>query len=415
MKKSRITLLRERFISAKENRKEPYFDTDEIDDLLESLEDEGDYDLYDEVLVLGMKLHPENTDLLIRKCRQLLIEDEIDKALALIRQIGEGGNPDLDVLELECYIYSSDYTKVIELTESLIARKVDYLDFVFECIAPALNDMEMFDEAIVYAEKGLRLFPESIILKEELCFSLENTEDFDRAITVCNELIDKKPYSFDEWFSLGRLYCYKGNYDSAIEAFDFALACDNDSIIELNMLLAYCLCKNGNFTRAIEIFKEALSDAVYKERVIALLADCYIKMNDLEAAYKLLKDTVNESPDTSLSIYIQLMGCCIEMERFDEAYEVLTKAHLVEPDSPELNFLQSYLSKDKKSGKELLTEMFEAMTEIIDLEDLLDMEDLLDTEEGESLMPKRAGKLKDSLFLTKSLAREYIKNKENSN
>lgn len=414
MKKNRITLLRERYISAKKNHREIYFDTNEIDDLLDNLEDLGDFELYDEVLVLGLRLHPGDTSLQIRKCRQLLINDEVDEALTLIRQIGENGNPDLDVLELECYIYSDDYTKVIELTENLIARKVDYLDFIFECVAPALNDMEMYDEAIVYAEKGLRLFPESIILKEELCFSLENTENFDRAITVCNELIDKKPYSFDEWFSLGRLYCYKGNYDSAIEAFDFALACD-DSVIELNMLLAYCLCKNGNYKRAIDIFREALSNDVYRERVIMLMTDCYIKMNDHESAYKLLKEAISTFPDSTLSLYIQLIGCCLEMERLEEAYEILMKAHSLEPDNPELDFLKSFLSKDKKNGKELLAEMFEAMADMIDLEDLFDMEDLLDTEEGENFMPKRAGKLKDPLLLTKSLAREYIKNKENSN
>jgi tetratricopeptide (TPR) repeat protein len=407
MKKDRITLLRERYISAKKNHREPYFDADEIDDLLDSLEELSDYSLYDEVLVLGLRLHPGDTALQIRKCRQLLLNDDVDEALALIRQIGENGNPDLDALELECYIYLSDYAKVIELTEILIARNVDYLDFIFEYITPALNDMEMFEEAVAYAEKGLRLFPDSIILKEELCFSLENTEDFDRAIAICNELIDLKPYSFEEWFSLGRLYSYKGNFESAIEAFDFAIACD-DSVLDLNLLLAYCLCKNGNYTRSLDICKEALSDEAYRERAIMLMTECLIKMNDHETAYKLLKDLINESRDTSVYVYIQLVGCCIEMERLEEAFDALRKAHSLDPDNPEILFMLSFWSKDENRKKEFLTELFATMEKIIDSEDLFDMED------DERFTSKRTGQ-KDPLILAKSLAKEYIRNKENSN
>ncbi|MDF9831085.1 tetratricopeptide repeat protein [Parabacteroides sp. PF5-6] len=409
MKKDRIALLRERYISAKKEYKEPYFDADEIDDLLNSFEELGDFSLYGEVLALGLRLHPGNTALQIRRCRQYLLNDEVDKALTLIQQIGEKGNQDLDILEIECYATGENYAKVVELTEALIDRKEDYLDLMFEYITPILNDVELFHAAADYAERGLRLFPKSLILKEELCIALENTEDFDRAIVVCNELIDLKPYSFDEWFALGRLYAYKGDYEHAIEAFDFALTCD-DRVVELKLLLAYCLSKNGNYERALEICREDLTDEMFKERVIMLMAECYIKMNDHAAAYKLLRDRIDEAPlEVSSSVYMQLMGCCIEMERLEEAYELLIQAHLLKPDDPEILFMLSFMPEDGKDKEQFFAEICDMLEKIIEEDDLLALDD------PDVLLSKKFEQLTDPRILTQALAKEYIRNKDNSN
>ena len=140
------------------------------------------------------------------------------------------------------------YDKVIGHVEKLIANKCEYLETLFEYIAPILGDVEMTKEAHDFINRGLMLFPDNLILKDELCYNLEIEGDIKRAIEVCNELIDKNPYSNDYWFTLGRLYSISGDYEKAIEAFDFALTCD-DSNEELKILKAYCLYMNENTRR----------------------------------------------------------------------------------------------------------------------------------------------------------------------
>ena len=41
------------YLSAKEEGKEPYFDADQIDEMLDSFEDSNDYTYFDEVLASG--------------------------------------------------------------------------------------------------------------------------------------------------------------------------------------------------------------------------------------------------------------------------------------------------------------------------------------------------------------------------
>ena len=89
MKKDDISRLLQRYLSAREMGKEPYFDADEVDELLGSFEESDNYDYFDEVLALGLKLHPGNTDLQIRQCKLFVYNEDYNSALALIDSIAE--------------------------------------------------------------------------------------------------------------------------------------------------------------------------------------------------------------------------------------------------------------------------------------------------------------------------------------
>lgn len=69
MRKDDISRLLARYLSMQEEGKDVYFDADEIEDLLDSFEDSDDYTLYDGVLALGIKLHPDHPGLKIKQCK----------------------------------------------------------------------------------------------------------------------------------------------------------------------------------------------------------------------------------------------------------------------------------------------------------------------------------------------------------
>ena len=250
MRRKKVSELLQRFLTGRKEGRTVYFDADEIDELLDSFEDSDDFTYYDEVLALGLKLHPYNTDIKIRQCRAYIYNEQYDEALSLIESIADTDNQDLDMLRLECYAMMNEYKKVVEYTETLINHQCEYIEQLFEYIAQVLGDLEMNQEAHDFVNRGLMLFPDNLILLDELCFHLELEEDIPKAIKICNLLIDKNPYSHDYWFTLGRLHSIQGEYDKAIEAFDFALTC-NDSDDELKILKAYCLYMNSNYEKAI--------------------------------------------------------------------------------------------------------------------------------------------------------------------
>ena len=328
MKKKDISRVLQRYLSGHQEGKDAYFDADEIDELLDSFEESDDYTYYDEVLALGLRLHPGNPDLQVKQCKSYVYNEDYDSALVLIESIAETDNQDLDMLRLECYVMQDSYDKVIEHIEKLIADKCEYLETIFEYIAPILGDVEMTKEAHDFINRGLMLFPDNLILKDELCYNLEMEGDIKKAIEVCNELIDKNPYSNDYWFTLGRLYSISEDYEKAIEAFDFALTCD-DSNEELKILKGHCLYMNGNHEKALEVYNDVKkADETYTPRLMPLLAECYVKLEDYEKAYVLLKELLKQKNlhEVSSGSYISYILCCVETGHKEEASDTLMKA-----------------------------------------------------------------------------------------
>lgn len=375
MKKEELSRLLQRYLSSHKEGKDAYFDADEIDELLDSFEESDDYTHYDKVLALGLRLHPGNADLQIRKCKLYVYNEEYDSALALIDTIAETENQDLDLLRLECYCMLDEYNKVVEFTEELIKKDCEYLEILFENIAPILSDEEMYNEARDYIDRGLLLFPDNMILKDELCYNYEVAGDMDKAIELCNELIDKNPYSYDYWFTLGRLHSIKGDYEKAIEAFDFALTCD-DSDDELKILKAYCLYMNENYEKAIEVYKEIPLNEDTQPRIVPLLAECHIKMEDYEKAYGLLSDLIKQkNKQEEASTYINYIRCCVETEREAEASQMLIRASEIFPDNIRILSLLALGYLETGNDKKAM-EMTDRLFEIIDQVEEKQPEDL---------------------------------------
>ncbi|WP_459189675.1 tetratricopeptide repeat protein [Parabacteroides sp. APC149_11_2_Y6] len=364
MKKEEISRLLQRYLSGRESGHDAYFDADEIDILLDSFEESDDFTYYDGVLALGLRLHPGNPDLQIRQCKSYVYNEDYESALTLIDSIAEKGNQELDMLRLECYVMQNTYDKVVEYTEQLIAADCEYLEVIFEYTAPILGDMEMTKEARDYINRGLMLFPDNLILKDELCYNLEVEGDFEHAIRICNELIDKNPYSYDYWFTLGRLYSMTADYEKAIEAFDFALTCD-DSDDELKTLKAYCLYMNENYEKAIELYNEIVVDEDSRLRAAPLLAECYIKLDEFEKAYGILKELIDKRGDKEdASTYLSFIRCCAETDREEEGSRMLEEAYKLFPDNVRILSLMAISSLDENGesrAEELTNRLFDAI------------------------------------------------------
>lgn len=341
MRKDTISRLLARYLSAQEDGKDAYFDADEIEELLDSFEDSDDYTLYDGVLSLGMKLHPGHTGLLIKQCKLLIYNEQYEEALTNIDLIAETNDPELDLLRMECY-YSLDRPDDAKAyLEKLINSDYDYLIDVFEYIAPIIGELGMNEEAIEFILKGLSLFPDSIELKAELCYNYELTGKIDEAILLTNELIDDNPYSFDDWVTLGRLYSIKGEYEKAVDAFDFALTCD-DTDQEIKMLRAYCLFMNENYQKAIEAYNELVDIPEFTYRVKPLMAECYLKMEDFETAYRLLDDALkNNKTYDEPATYINFLLCCARTNRLEKEERTLNKAIELFPNHINLLYIKS--------------------------------------------------------------------------
>lgn len=287
-----MTLL-ERYKEMHEKGTEAYFDADEIIQLLEYFEDENDFDEFIRALELGLKLHPENIGIKIKECKAYIYREKYAEALERIKSIGDDDDPELLLLKMQCLYVMDLHHEADALLEQ---HPVDEeLRMIYEDLTPLLSEVGKNEEASRLVKHAIQLFPDSIVLKEELCYHEEMTGNLQQALQICRELIDINPYNADYWYIQGRLLSNLGQYEEAIHSFDFALTCNEDDV-EVRLLRAYCLFMNENYEKAIEAYLDLLSDKKdITDHIEPILAECYLKADDFKRAYTLFNKLLGKS------------------------------------------------------------------------------------------------------------------------
>ena len=338
MHKNHTSHILQQYLDAKEKGKEPYFDAEDINDLLDSFEDSDDYTYFDEVLALGLKLHPHDTPLRVRECQKIVENEGYKKGLEAIEKLADPEDQDLNMLKIECYCALNQIPKISQLVEELKEKQCDYLEDIFEYVISLLNDYNLPHAANNFIKRGLEIFPKNIVLLNELCYIMEYNREFKEVVKICNQLIDQNPFNFEYWFTLGRQYSFLNEFDKALEAFDYALTCENTgNIIELKLLRAYCLYMNESYQKAVEtyweIYKDADKDMI--RHIIPLMADCYIKSEEYEDAYTLLSDFLEKNKlstdEGGPAQYLNLAHCCVMTNKSNELFDILQTATTLYP------------------------------------------------------------------------------------
>ena len=348
MRKKKNSELLQIYLSAKQIGKEPYFDADQIDDLLDSFEESYDFTYYDEVLALGLKLHPYNSNLLLKQCRKYLQENKIEKAFETINRITDTNSEELALLKLECYGLKNDFDSFFAYADSLINSQCSFIESVFEYLAEFLNDMNMWDKSGKYIDMGLEMFPNNSVLHEELISLLEANNELDNILKLQQQYVDENPYSYDQWYKLARIYAISEEYEKAIEAVDFALACDNTKKRPL-ILKAFCLFRNESFEKAAEVFEEYASYGSLDLDDLKMIVQAYLAISNYTKAFEWIKRMYNHQwEEVEQSLHLLLLLCIPKIDFTEEDIDFLFEISLRFEDSlPYLSFiLVSFLDNE---------------------------------------------------------------------
>lgn len=345
----------QRYKDALKEGREPYFDIDELDDLLVDLEADEEYTSFAEFVKLGRKLHPDDIGLQIQEGRSAIFLEDYEKALTLINAIKGADEGELDILRAECYCRLGQFDKVLKHTKELIKEKCDYLEEFFETVAHILVELEMDDEALEFIKRGLKLFPNNYTLEEERYLLMEEFLEPDEAIKLYNKQLDEDPYNAEHWFTVGQLYADKGDFTKAIEALNFASACnDSNPDEDIEILRGHYLFLNGSYEKAIEVYKNVcttLGRAEDDAEICSALAKCYIGLDDYEEAYKYLKKVVGGGRESDNPIdYINFIHCAMETEHEKEVPEVLDLVNKKFPQN--IHILSTLASTYRNIGRE---------------------------------------------------------------
>jgi tetratricopeptide (TPR) repeat protein len=353
-----LSSLLERFLESQTNHTKQYFDVDEIVSLIDYFLDIDDVTNLKAVVELGCELHPEDVAFRISLCKTLIATEDFVSAIKLMDNIGNMQDEHVDLMRLECYCELDLFDKALNMIEELMAANSPYLENAIVLTVCMMNDREYnCNKTYNLIKHALTMFPDNSDLKSELCFNLELQGKTKEALALCHELIDEDPYSAEAWYMQGRLYSLCADFERSADSLDFALTCigeneDPELKYEIKLMKAYCLYKNGSYEKAIGVYEElTASDEFVDSEVGPFLAECYMNLDEYEKAYRILKRLAgNKDLDDEVSVYGNLIYCCIETERRKEAIDILSDTLTLFPG----NSILGYLSALNMTREELM-------------------------------------------------------------
>lgn len=296
-----------------DNERAIYFDGSDIADIADYYTMNMELDKSDIASDYGLRLHPNNSEILIAKANNLLLKGRKEDAKAIAETISDNHNQEV------LYVKG-----VIELAYNKIDSANTFFKNAYSCsnsdydllsdIIIQLMENRFYNQAqewidLAFKETGN---PDSNFyeLQADLYFE---TKQFSLAIEWYNNMLDKFPYDTYPWEQLGRIYFESCDYIKAKECYEYIEAIDGE-----------------NFTASL------------------MKADCYINLHDYQTAlekYSLLLEK-NESMASVLSFCCG--KCCYYLRDIDKALEYLTKAEDSLDSNDTENFrieLYTYLAK----------------------------------------------------------------------
>jgi tetratricopeptide (TPR) repeat protein len=120
-------------------------------------------------------------------------------------------------------------------------------------------------------------------------------------------------------------YCYQklGNYSKAIELYKQAELFDKNKIW-LQKKLGYCYRKTGEFAKAIEYYKQIIKAEPNDLNNLAYLGHLHIDIEDFENALKYYYKVEYEKPD-NLRVYRPIAWCSFVQEKYEIAIKYFSK------------------------------------------------------------------------------------------
>lgn len=330
----------EAYEQARAKQRSIYLDAEDLADLADWYAVRQKRDIALEVVDYGLRLHPDNSSLLIEKAYLYL--DDYDTITA--QQIADEVDPSLTetkILKAQIYILDQEEDKATLLLDTL-EDKHD-IDTMINVAYMYIN-VNKYDEALTWLSPGIGRYENDEPFLGVLGDAYYGKGLIEKAEEVYNKLIDLNPYSALYWFGLARCYFDQQKFDKAIEACDYSTLSDED------FAEAYLMKGNSYFflqndEKALENFQEAARLGAVSQSFI----DTYIGLNKSsqeqweEACFYLTK-ALDEYEDDGLvdlaTLYANAAFCLRQIGKKRKSLQYWKKAHACEPENTEIYLLE---------------------------------------------------------------------------
>ncbi len=251
-----------------------------------------------EAIDIALEIFSYSVDFYTQKASILLSMDRLDEARKTIDYALSLAPLDLQacLLKVRYFAAKEDFLLAMNLLEDLLNQDFHKnLIPVLLVKAEVLVDMSDHSAAKEVYASILELEPTHMDALNGVWSCTEVLKSWYSSIILHKELIDKAPYNPVAWYNLGMGYSSIGEYDKAIEAFEYAFIIDKEFEAAYRDCgdLCFELCR---YRQALKIYLEAHEVFGADVDLLSNVGQCLIHLNKNKTARKYLTKALQLDP-----------------------------------------------------------------------------------------------------------------------
>lgn len=337
-----------------DNREYKYYDSEDLVEIIEFYIEVNDSEYAKRALDFAEKMHPENLDIKIKKIEYLLSINELKRSAKLIQELKDVAANELDYLLVQARFWGMKNMprKAINFYEKALEIDDEETDFICNCIGNEYLNLDEVHSALIAFRRALKFNPENDYSFYSIIQCFEEIHNPDECIEFLKDFIDDNPYSEVAWLQLGMLYNHKKMYQEAINALDYVIAINPNSIAG-HANKAVSLEELGDYNQAIETLEETLeyddSPAVTHFKI----GELYEKLEKPQKALKSYHIAIKEDPQLD-KVWAKSAALYDKMGNLEEAEYYIHRAIELNADNSEYYTSSTYYSLKQMKFEEAL-------------------------------------------------------------
>lgn len=324
-----------------------YFDSEELELIIDHYSIRNNTQRLEKVFHLSEKLFPFSIDIKIKKAQILIANNHPKKALHILNELSSLAQNNDDYFFTLAVTYSKlgKHDEAITILEKLL-NSDNKNEELLSTLANEYQYIEDNDSSIKILQKLIKIDASNEIYWYSYILSSSLVKNTNPAIKFIKDYISSNPYSYLAWHYLGLTFLKSEDHLNAIEAFDYAILIDEKST-KSYIYKAESLAALGLYDHAIETCKLTFEFEDPHAALYYDIGEFYEKSDKLDKALAYFHKALKKDSDMSdawfsIALILDFQGKLVEA-----SYHI-KKA--VEKNNTNIDYLFSFAEIHEKLG-----------------------------------------------------------------
>lgn len=246
----------------------------------------------------AIKKYAYSSNFYLKKAQLLIEDDQESEALSVLdaAEVFAPLDPEIGILRAEALARMGLQEEALDLLEGL-KKNADRMTLanIYVCEASVHESSEEYEQMYYALRVALRENPRHEEALEQLWLCVETTRKYEESIELHQEIIEADPYSYLAWYNLGHAQAYLGNYNDAIEAYEYAFLIKEDFEFAYRDCAEMCF-EVQQYRKALDCFQEVLERFEPDSELYFCIGQCHQQLEDYDQARTFYRKALSLDP-----------------------------------------------------------------------------------------------------------------------